>query len=153
LADQLLREAREPEVEGDNPGMWQLRKANTRGWQAVNLLMREQSAEAEPLAREAVAIFDRQQGDVQRRFYWVSVLGAVLSGQERYAEAEPLLLEGYEGMKQRESVTRANERRRIAEAGERLVRFYETTGQPEQASAWREKLKATGQRVALDGAK
>jgi hypothetical protein len=29
---------------------------------------------------------------------------------------------------------------RLTEAGERLIRFYEVTGQPEEARAWREKL-------------
>ena len=30
-------------------------------------------------------------------------MGATLLGQKKYAEAEPLLLAGYEGMKQREA--------------------------------------------------
>ena len=43
-------------------------------------------------------------------------------------------------MKQREAVLFAMEKRRWAEAGERIVRFYEATGRPEKARAWREKL-------------
>jgi hypothetical protein len=144
-ADQLLRQQLEyarkrADSLGRRPNI-----ANTLGWQALNLLLRQQYAEAEPLVREAVTSFEQHRfndANAARRFYWVSLLGAVLSGQERYAEAEPLLLEGYEGMKQREAIMHASERRRLAEAGERIVRFYETTGQPEQASAWREKLDA-----------
>jgi hypothetical protein len=63
-----------------------------------------------------------------------------LLSQQKYAEAEPLLLQGYEGMKQREPTTPAGEKRRLTEAGERVVRFYEVTGQPEKARVWREKL-------------
>jgi serine/threonine protein kinase len=139
-ADRLLREALEYlGKRDDSRGRRQL-IANALGWQALNLLLQEQYAEAEPLVREAVSVFGQQHPNDVRRFYWVSLLGAVLSGQGRYAEAEPLLLEGYRGMKQREAVFHANEWHRLVEAGERIVRFYETTGQPEQASAWREKL-------------
>jgi hypothetical protein len=44
-------------------------------------------------------------------------------------------------MKQREAVTLAVEKRRLKEAGERLVRFYEATNRPGQARIWRERLK------------
>jgi hypothetical protein len=66
----------------------------------------------------------------------------VLLGQKRYTQAEPLLLEGYEGMKQREAIMHANQRRRLTEAGERIVRFYEVTQQQEKARLWREKVKS-----------
>jgi hypothetical protein len=69
-------------------------------------------------------------------------LGDLLCGQRRYAEAEPLLLRGYEGMKQQEATLPANEKGRMAEAGQRVVRFYEATNQPEKARVWREKVKS-----------
>jgi hypothetical protein len=112
--------------------------ANTLGWLA--LLLKKQSDAAEPLAREAVAFFEKELPNDQRRFYWVSLLGKVLCSQQKYAEAEPLLLEGYEGMKQREAILPANEKRRLAEACERVVRFYEMTIQPEKGREWRDRL-------------
>src|SRR5205807_1503229 len=112
-------------------------RGNTLGWMALNLLLQQKYAEAEPLVREAVAIFEKQRPEDPRRFYWVSLLGAVLVGQRKYTEAEPLLLQGYEGMKQREPTTVAGERRRLTEAGEWVVRFYEATNQPEKARMWR----------------
>jgi hypothetical protein len=57
-----------------------------------------------------------------------------------YAEAEPLLLQGYEGMKQGETTMIAPWRYRLAEAGERLIRYYEETDQPKKAREWREKV-------------
>lgn len=72
--------------------------------------------------------------------YGESLLGAVLLGQQRYAEAEPLILQGYEGVKRREADQHFTELD-IIEAGERVVRFYEVTNQPEKARAWREKLR------------
>ena len=62
-------------------------------------------------------------------------------GQQKYAEAEPLLVEGYDGMKQREAFMDAGFKHWLTKAGDRLIRFYEVTNQPEKARAWREKVK------------
>jgi hypothetical protein len=116
-------------------------KANTLGFLARTLLLQGRCTEAEPLVREAVGIWKKERPDNYRYFYWVSLLGDVLCTQHKYAEAEPFLLQGYEGMKQREAILPANEKRRLAEAGERVVRFYEATSQPEETHLWREKVK------------
>jgi eukaryotic-like serine/threonine-protein kinase len=55
-------------------------------------------AESEPLAREALAFDEKTQPDDWQRFWAESLLGASLAGQKKYAEAEPLLLEGHQGM-------------------------------------------------------
>jgi hypothetical protein len=70
----------------------------------------------------------------------MSLLGRSLLGQGRYAEAEPLVVQGYEGMKARESRIEVPERFRLREAAERVVRFYENWGKAEQATAWKAKL-------------
>ena len=117
--------------------------ANFRGWLALNLLLQAKYDDAEPFARQAVATFEKDRPDDPRRFFWVSILGAVLLGQQKYVEAEPLLVQGYEGMKQREAMLFAYEPRRMAQAGEWVVRFYEVTQQPEKAHTWREILSAS----------
>jgi len=152
-ADCLLREALEQNRKCPDSLYRRGRTANALGWLALNLLLQQHYAEAEPHARQAVAIFAKQRPDDPRRFYWVSLLGDVLRGQQKYAEAEPLLLQGYEGMKQREAIMHANERRRLAEAGERVVRFYEITQQPEKARVWRKKVKAKGLDMPSAGVK
>ena len=63
--------------------------------------------------------------------------------QKKYAEAEPLLLQGYEGMNQVEATMTAQERYRLTEAGERLIRYYEETDQPEKARTLREELRTS----------
>jgi tetratricopeptide (TPR) repeat protein len=141
-AERLLRDALERCRKQPNSLGQRTQTANTCGWLARTLLLKKQYDAAEPLVREALAFFEKELPDNQRRFYWVSLLGAVLVGQEKYDAAEPLLLQGYQGMKQRETQLFGVEKRRLAEAGERVVRFYEATGQPEKARAWREKLKA-----------
>ena len=57
-------------------------------------------------------------------------------GQRKYAEAEPLLLAGYEGMKVREKTIPPVGATRIPEALERLVQLYEATNKPDEAAKW-----------------
>src|SRR5262249_47407651 len=68
----------------------------------LDLLKSQRYAEAEKLLRECLAIRMKKQPDDFRTFNARSHLGAALVGQQKYAEAESLLLAGYEGMKQRE---------------------------------------------------
>ena len=70
---------------------------------AVFLKSQNQLAEAEPLIREALTIREKTQPDAWTTFNTQSLLGGALLGQKKYAEAEPLLLKGYEGLKQRET--------------------------------------------------
>jgi tetratricopeptide (TPR) repeat protein len=137
-ADQLLREALEHIRKRDDSAQRRIETANSLGWLARNYLLRNQYSAAESLMREAVAVYEKQQPENPRRFYFLSLLGTVLLGQQKYAEAEPFLLQGYEGMKQRDTII--PDRLRLAETGQQIVRFYEVTNQPEKARAWREKL-------------
>jgi len=109
------------------------------GWLALNLLLKGQYVQAEPLAKEAVAITDKEQPEDPGHFYWLGLLGAVLLGQQRFSEAEPLLLQSYEAQKNGQA-TYFVENVNISEVGGWIVRFYDTTKQPEKARAWREKL-------------
>jgi tetratricopeptide (TPR) repeat protein len=107
-----------------------------------NRLLQRQYTTAEPLLRECLAIRTEKLPDDWLRFNAMSMLGGSLLGQGKYAEAEPLLLQGYEGMKQREAKIPAAGKRRLPEAVERIVHLYDTTGRAEQARAWRAKLPA-----------
>ena len=78
-----------------------------------------------PLLRECLRIREQKEPDDWRTFNAKSMLGASLLGQEKYAEAEPLLLSGYEGMKQREEMIPPQGKARLTEAIERLVQLYE----------------------------
>ena len=106
-----------------------------------NLLLARQPTEAQSSLRECLAIRERKEPDSWATFEAKSLLGGALLGQENYAEAEPLLLEGYEGMKQREARMTVPERRRLTEAAELLVRLYEAINQPKQAAVWREEAR------------
>ncbi len=96
--------------------------------------------EAEPILRESLAIRQRQQPDAWTTFNTQSMLGGALAGQQKYAEAEPLLLQGYEGLAQRAEQIPEPGKVRLPQALERLVQFYEATGKPDEATRWRQEL-------------
>jgi hypothetical protein len=70
------------------------------------------------------------------------MLGEALLGQKKYAEAEPLLLSGYDGLKQREKTIPPQAKVRLIEALQRLVKLYEAPDKPDEATKWREELKS-----------
>jgi eukaryotic-like serine/threonine-protein kinase len=108
-----------------------------------NLILQGRYAESEPLARKCLEIQERAMPESWRLFCSKSILGAALLGQKKYADAETLLLEGYEGMKNRESQIAYVFRCYLTESLDRLVQLYDATNKPEKSKIWREKLKAS----------
>jgi hypothetical protein len=102
-------------------------------------LRRMKAVEAEPLLREALRIYEKQEPEAWYRFDAQSRLGECLTAQAKYADAEPPVLAGYEGLRRRAKEIPANSNY-LAEAGERVVRLYEAWGKPGEAAAWRAKL-------------
>ena len=107
------------------------------------LLQLKAYAEAEPLLRECLAIREKTQPDLWNTFTAKSMLGEALRGEKKYAEAESLLIAGYEGMKQREATIPPQGKDRLPEALEHLVQFYEAIGKPDEAAKWRSKLETS----------
>jgi tetratricopeptide (TPR) repeat protein len=105
----------------------------------TNLMLERNWAEAEPLLRESLAIWDAKRRDTWSRFETQSLLGASLLGQKKYAEAEPLLLSGCEGLEARKATLPVQEQAGLPEAAERIVQLYEAWGQAEKARQWRAK--------------
>jgi tRNA A-37 threonylcarbamoyl transferase component Bud32 len=97
-------------------------------------------AQAETLLRQAVAVLDKKSPDGWQSFEARSLLGASLLEQKKYAEAEPFLLQGYEGMKTREPSIPPPSRRRLSEAGKRIVTLYNAWGKADKAEEWTKKL-------------
>jgi tetratricopeptide (TPR) repeat protein len=105
------------------------------------LLKYERHAEAEKFLRECLAICTQDRAGSWQAFYAQALLGGALLGEGKYAEAEPLLLEGYAGMSRLGPRAAPAAPLHQAEALERLVRLYEATGRKEKAAAWRKKLE------------
>jgi len=96
-------------------------------------------AEAEPLYRECLAVREKRVPDAWYTFDTRAMLGDTLLGQKSYAEAAPLLISGYDGMKQREYKIR-DRSKVLTEALNSLVRLYEATGPPDKVAEWKQKL-------------
>jgi tetratricopeptide (TPR) repeat protein len=114
--------------------------AETLGWLAHNLRRQKRVPEAERLLGECLTIREKKLPDDWVTYSTRSVLGGYLLSEHKYAEAEPLLLSGYNEMKARESRIPPPSRARLTEAGERIVQLYKAWRQPEKAKEWRAKL-------------
>ena len=92
--------------------------------------------------RESSRRADKLFPDAGYRFYLISLLGGSLAGQAKYAEAEPLLRQGYEGLVQRQASLPPilNAPRRVTESLERLVQLSDAWAKPTQAADWKKKL-------------
>src|SRR5262249_34380289 len=89
-----------------------------------------------------LAIREKKQPDAWTTFNARSQLGAALLGRQHYPEAEPLLLAGYQGMRQREAKVPKAGKVRLTEAAARLVQLYEALGNEAEAGRWQKELEA-----------
>ena len=66
----------------------------------------------------------------------MAMLGGALLGQQKYADAEPLLVKGYEGMKAREKMIPAANKKVLPETLDRLIELYTVTDKPDKVKKW-----------------
>jgi non-specific serine/threonine protein kinase/serine/threonine-protein kinase len=105
---------------------------------SLDLLGAAEFAAAEPYLRECVTIREKKEPNDWRTFNTQSMLGGALLGQKKCADAEPLLLKGYEGMKAREKTIPKGGETRIAEALDRLIGLYTATNKPDEVKKYQE---------------
>lgn len=106
------------------------------------LLQQQKWSEAESVLRASLAIRERQAVQTWTSSNTRSMIGGALLGQQDFANAEPLLLQGYSGLKERESEIPSEAKILLTQAVERLVQLYDAWGQAEKAAEWRVKLDA-----------
>jgi tetratricopeptide (TPR) repeat protein/tRNA A-37 threonylcarbamoyl transferase component Bud32 len=114
----------------------------------MNLLGQARYSDAEEVLRESLALCDRWASDAKHAVPdWLigqvkSLLGEALARQSQLSQAEPLLLEGFAGLKENEAAIGTNAKLRVVQAVRRLVGFYAATDQPAKADEWRARLPA-----------
>jgi len=106
---------------------------------ALACLSQGKFAKSETLAREAMDANRKLQPDSWQRFRAESLLGASLSGEEKYREAEPLLLEGYGGMRARKDQIEDPDGYHTELAHQWVIQLYQAWGKPEKVAEWRKK--------------
>jgi hypothetical protein len=77
--------------------------------------------------------------DFGRDYLTKTRLGAAVLAQKRYAESEPLLLEGYGQVKQRRTTPYWEKER--DEALQNLINLYEAWEKKQEADKWRKELE------------
>ena len=103
---------------------------------SLDLLDAREFAAAEPYLRECLTSREKTMPDSWLTFNTRSMLGGSLLGQKKYAEAEPLLLASYEGMKKREATIPPVAKIRLPEAVDRLVELYTALDKPDDVKKW-----------------
>jgi non-specific serine/threonine protein kinase/serine/threonine-protein kinase len=103
--------------------------------------------DAEPLLREALANYEKTAPGSWPHLRSQVLLGSSLAAQGRFAEAEPLLVDGYNGMTGQTEQIPFEFRSTIDRTLQQIVQMYEHWEKPEKAAAWRNKqfaIQATG---------
>jgi eukaryotic-like serine/threonine-protein kinase len=107
-----------------------------------NLLCQQKFVDAEICLGESSVLFQKNPPKAWITFSTQTLLGAALLGQRKYAEAEPLVTQGFLGMKQLEQDAslfhyEQGDRQELIEAADRLVQLYEAWGKKDEADRWR----------------
>ncbi len=130
LAKELLAGSRKA-LPGDSPQL-----AGALAATGLTLLKANAFADAEPILRECLAIREKAQPDLWSTFNSRSLLGGALLGRKKYPEAEPMLRQGYEGMKARAKTIPPPAAVRLPEAVDRLIDLYTATNKPDEVKKW-----------------
>lgn len=109
---------------------------------ANSLIRRAAWPQAEALLRQASVVLEKLEPDGWNLPAVRSLLGAALLAQQRLAEAEPLLLAGYEGLKQRESSLPPQAADAIPKALDRLIELHTLLEKPDEVARFQELRKA-----------
>jgi hypothetical protein len=108
-----------------------------------NLLQQKKWADAEAPLRACLTIREAKAPTDWRTFYTRSLIGTALLGQKKYAEAEPLFLESYEGLKKLGDKSGAECTARRREAAGQLVQLYEAMERADDAAKWKREFDTT----------
>jgi serine/threonine protein kinase/Tfp pilus assembly protein PilF len=91
--------------------------------------------------REALAVYEKTMPDSWERYDCEALLGVSLTGQKRFADAEPLLIAGYEGMLKQKDTASASERADLPKRADSILNLYHDWGKAEKIAEWQQKLQ------------
>jgi non-specific serine/threonine protein kinase/serine/threonine-protein kinase len=104
-------------------------------------LQQQKYSQAELALREALKIYATSAPDTWERYSCESTLGAALVSQEKFGEAERLLLSSYEGLVRNENKIPAEYRSDLEHSKRSIVELYLGWGKPQKASEWSDKSR------------
>jgi tetratricopeptide (TPR) repeat protein len=108
------------------------------GWLRIQ---QQKSAEAASVLRHALSVLERTAPDSWERFDCQNLLGQSLAAQMQYADAETLILKGYEGMSLRKPTAQAAiSLATVGGARQAILNLYQAWGQAGKRAEWASKL-------------
>jgi serine/threonine protein kinase/tetratricopeptide (TPR) repeat protein len=114
------------------------------------LLQEKKWPDAEAALRECLAVREARSPDDWRTFNAMSLLGASLLGQGRYAEAEPLIVRGYQGLSARRFQIPTQNQPDLREAGERMSALDKVWDKPSLSATRRAEPEKTRDELPSD---
>lgn len=96
--------------------------------------------EAEPALGDPSTIREKALAAGWHHYACMSEIGEQLVQQAHYREAQPLVLLGYQGMKDHEGSANLSDQAALRQAATRVVGLYESWGKPDQAEVWRARV-------------
>jgi hypothetical protein len=100
----------------------------------LTLSAQHKNDEAEPILRKSLATYEQKMPDSWQYYAAQAALGACLSDQAKYADAEGLLLESREGLEDLEDELPRPARSEVTRCMERLVSLYDAWNKPSDAA-------------------
>lgn len=105
-------------------------------------LLNSKFEDAEVSFRESTELFTKYVPEAWPAFVFKSKIGVALTGQKKFAEAEPILLESIEGLKARRAATPSE---LYVETIQAIINLYVAMDKSEESERWRKELKAEEQ--------
>ena len=114
------------------------------------LLQADAAAEAAPLLEECLEIRKKIAPTFWLTYNTMSMLGAAYLGKKQFDQAEPLLMEGYEGLKEHQGDIPLPARIRLVEAVQRLIDLHSALDREDEVAKWKSELAKIQQKLDLD---
>jgi serine/threonine protein kinase len=106
----------------------------------LSLLRQSKFPQSTLVLQECKTIREKLVPDHWATFHVQSLLGESLMGEKRWSESEPMLLDGYRGMRARAATIPNQGIQHLRDAANRLAHFYEVTEKPDEVARWQEEL-------------
>jgi tetratricopeptide (TPR) repeat protein len=97
-----------------------------------NLIKQRKYGQAESLLRNALAYRDKTDASGWERYRAQAFLGAALAGEKKYAEAEPLLVSGHQGLQQHAAGMPANQKKWLRSSRDAIAALRAESSKPEK---------------------
>jgi eukaryotic-like serine/threonine-protein kinase len=124
----------------EQSGADSLEYANLLASLGSNLLQLKKWSDADDALSKSLSISEKKEPEAWTTFNAQSMRGEALLRLGKVTEATPLILKGYEGMKERKRMIPTPEKIRLFQGIERMVALHEAIGNKDSAAKWQREV-------------